>query len=163
MKNKIGLSISLGTCFAVCAYVIMSFVDPRFAAWAACFCGVGTSVMLFEIFVYDDAVYRRKYVRIEQQIAEPFFLQVDGIFQLEHGIKCGRLYFCEEKVYVTSVECKPDYCEMLPFSDIDRYEFEDVKMDVYLKDGRRITMKTAGVAKTIAALGEKGLIKCPDQ
>jgi len=92
---------------------------------------------------------------LESRISSPVFLKVNGNFDLEKGVRNGNIYFCETGICVASVEAKPYYFVEVPISDIDRYEFEDVKMEIYLVDGRRASITTADIGKIIEELKQR--------
>ena len=141
MKNllkdtKIFLSFLIGICFAGAAFLIVSLIDLDSALFSAVFTfGFGALFMHIVLNVSEKQA-NKKYSILEKALNLSFFYKTNGNFNLGSAVKNGNIYFCEKKIVFIVVEQKPYLIEELSIFDIDRYEFDQIHMNIYATDGR---------------------------
>jgi hypothetical protein len=84
-----------------------------------------------------------------------FFYKTNGIFNLGSAVKNGNIYFCEKKIVFIVVEQKPYLIEELSIFDIDRYEFDQIHMNIYATDGRIFLITLPDAENVLKQLQEK--------
>ena len=136
MKGRIFLSLFCGIVFGSIAYLVVSLFFSEYAFLYALVGGALFTLFLNVFLTIHEKWTDKRYSAIEKEIKSPIFYTANGNFDLGTEVRNGRIYFCEEGIVCVSLDKKPHACDVIPLSDIDRYEFDSIHMNLYLKDGR---------------------------
>lgn len=160
MKNllkdtKIFLSFLIGICFAGAAFLIVSLIDLDSALFSAVFTfGFGALFMHIVLTILEKQT-NKKYSVLEKTLELSYFYKTNGNFNLGNSIKNGNIYFCEKRIVFIFVEKKPYLIEELSIFDIDRYEFDQIHMNIYATDGRIFFITLTDAENVLKKLQEK--------
>ena len=79
----------------------------------------------------------KKYAEFEKKITSPVFYKTNGNFNLGNGkVKNGNIYFCEAGIVCLCLDEKPYTLDEILVQDIDYYQFDDIHLNIFNKDGR---------------------------
>ncbi len=156
VKVKAGLSAVLGFFFGLITYLLLSYLELDGAFKIGVICGIGFYLaLLIFLYVYEEKM-NKKYAEFEKDITSPIFYNTNGNFNLGNGkIKNGNIYFCENGIVCVCLEEKPYTLDEILLQDIDRYQYDNVHLNIYTKDGRVFVVTVPDVAKIIEILQEK--------
>lgn len=129
--------------FAAGTYIILRFVLPEGALILSAAAGLLFGMLLFLSLLVHDKWMNRKYSEFERTILSPVFFKTSGNFNLGSGVRNGKIYFCERGIVCASLDEKPLAVEVLLLENIEKYEFDDIHMNIYVNDGRTFLITTA--------------------
>lgn len=160
MKGKIFLSCFAGVLYAVGAYLICSLlVDLKLAIMLSVFGGAGFALLLHIVLSISEKRANKKYAAVEKQIKSPVFYKTNGNFNLGNKVRNGNIYFYEQGIVFISLDEKPYFCDEIKLSDIHKFEFDRVHMNIYTKDGRAFLIILADADAVLKALENKNWIQ----
>ena len=160
MKTKASLSAILGFFFGVTTYFILQFLEIRDALIISIFTGLMFDLLLFSFLVIHGKVMDKKYAEFEKSITSPVFYKTNGNFNLGNGkVRNGNIYFCESVIACVSLDEKPYILNEILLPDIERYEFDNIHLNIFAKDGRIFLITTSDAQKILGILKEKGWIE----
>ena len=159
MDVKKILSVILGVLFAMFVFVICLLIAPDIAVLLAVLSGALFVLLIQIVFVIAERQMNKKYATIEQKISSPIFYKANGNFDLGYTVKNGMIYFCEDRIVCVSADEKPYAFEEILKSDIFRYDFDNVHLNIYTKDGRLFSITLPNVEAAVKELENKNSIK----
>ena len=159
MKTKILLSLFLGIFFGITTFFICIFILPEEALELGLMAGVMFALFLFPIFIYEEKRINKKYLELEKQIVSPVFYKTKGLFYMEKSVRGGNIYFCENGIVFASLDQKPFAVEEVLFHFIEKYEFDDLHMNIYTKDERKFLITTSDAKEVLKILKDKKWIE----
>lgn len=159
MKVKIFLSMFTGAFFGIITFLICIFILPEEALGMALMTGVLFALFLLPVLIYDEKKTNKKYLKLEKEISSVVFYKANGNFNLGKSVRNGNIYFCENGIIFASFDQKPFALEevILPF--IEKYEFDDIHMNIYTKDERKFLITTADAKEILKVLKDKKWIE----
>lgn len=159
MKAKIFLSVFCGALFGIMTFLICIFILPEEALGLALMTGVLFALFLLPVLIYDEKKPNKKYLKLEKEISSVVFYKANGDFNLGKSVRNGNIYFCENGIIFASFDQKPFAVEevLLPF--IEKYEFDDIHMNIYTKDERKFLITTADAKEVLKILKERRWIE----
>lgn len=157
MKGKIAFSILMGAVFAVLTFVItLLFVPPSVAILLALLAlGLGTLIMHISL-VSEERRDNKRFASVERDMKIPFYCKANGNFMWGRSFVNGNIYFCEQGLYVVSVEKKPYLVVEIQNGEIARCDLDEMHVHLYLTDGKELHVLTPDAQKTREALREHG-------
>lgn len=160
MKNKARLSAFLGFFFALIAYFLLQLLEIRDALIISIFTGLMFHLLLFSYLFIHGRVIDKRYAEIEKSITSPIFYKTNGNFNLGNGkVRNGNIYFCESGIACVCLDEKPYTLDELLIQDIERYEFDNIHLNIFTKDGRIFLITTSDAKNISNVLQERGWIK----
>lgn len=138
--------------FAAGTYIILRFVLPEDLLLLSAAAGFLFGMLLFLALLVRDKGMNRKYSEFERTILSPVFSKTSGNFNLGSGVRNGKIYFCERGIVCASLDEKPLAVEVLLLENIEKYEFEDIHMNIYVNDGRTFLITTADASGILSLL-----------
>lgn len=155
MKAKFNLSIFGGGLFGLISYWICNLIFPGEALGIALVAGILFALLLFPALILEGKRVNKKYSEFEKEIISDVFYKANGNFNLGNKVRNGNIYFCENGIVFASLDQKPFAVEevMLPF--IEKYEFDNVHMYIYTKDGRKFLITTTQANEILNVLKER--------
>ena len=136
MKIKLILCAMIAGPFALCTYLICSFLSPENALLLAVLAGALMTLGCFTYFLIFEKRMAKSYARAERRIPSPVFYRTVGNFDLgRRGIRNGNIYFCEDGIMLLSLDTKPHLAEWVPKSEILSYESDIIHLTIRRRDG----------------------------
>ena len=101
----------------------------------------------------------KRYAKFEKEITSPVFYKTNGNFNLGNGkVKNGNIYFCEAGIVCVCLEEKPYTLDEILLQDVERYQFDNIHLNIFAKDGRIFVITLPDVQKVIEVLRQKDWI-----
>ena len=159
MKAKAILSAITGSFFAFITYFVLRCSEIPDAFLISGLGGLLFFILLFLVLDVYGRMMDKRYARFEKEITSPIFYKTNGNFALGNGnIKNGNIYFCEAGIVCIGLEEKPYTLDEILLQDIDHYQFGDVHLNIFAKDGRLFVITLPDAQNVIEVLKEKGWI-----
>ena len=157
MKGKIAFSILMGAVFAVLTFVItLLFVPPSVAIlFALLALGLG-SLLMHIALVIGERRDNKRFASVERDMKISFYCKANGNFMWGRSMVNGNIYFCEQGLYVVSVEKKPYLVVEIQNGEIARCDLDEIHVHLYLTDGKELHVLTTDAQKIREALREHG-------
>ncbi|MBR5473305.1 MAG: hypothetical protein IKU82_04890 [Clostridia bacterium] len=151
------LSAVLGLLFGLCFYI---FLGPgELNMWVSIWCAFMFGNVLFAFFLIYEKIMNKRYAKFEKVITSPVFYKTNGNFNLGNGkIKNGNIYFCEAGIVCVCLEEKPYTLDEISLEDIEYYQFDNIHLNIFSKDGRLFIITIPDAKKVIDILKEKDWI-----
>ena len=160
MKAKALLSAITGFFFGLITYFLLQYLEMDDALLIAVFGGVLFYILLFVFLLVYGKVMDKKYAEFEKEITSPIFYKTNGNFNLGNGkVKNGNIYFCEAGIVCLCLDEKPYTLDEILLQDIDRYQFDDIHLNIFAKDGRLFVITLPDAKNVIKTLKEKDWIE----
>ena len=160
MKAKALLSAITGFFFGLITYFLLQYLEMDDALLIAVFGGVLFYILLFVFLLVYGKVMDKKYAEFEKEITSPIFYKTNGNFNLGNGkVKNGNIYFCEAGIVCLCLDEKPYTLDEILLQDIDRYQFDDIHLIIFAKDGRLFVITLPDAKNVIKTLNEKDWIE----
>lgn len=159
MKAKIFLSVFCGALFGIMTFLICIFILPEEALGLALMTGVLFALFLFPVLIYDEKKTNKKYLKLEKEIESVVFYKANGNFNLGKTVRNGNIYFCENGIIFASFDAKPFAVEEVLIPFIEKYEFDDIHINIYTKDERKFLITTADAKEILKVLKDKKWIE----
>lgn len=159
MKIKIFLSLFCGSLFGLITFLICVFILPEEAFVMALMTGVLFALFLLPVLIYDEKKTKNHYTKLEKELSSVVFYKANGNFKLENKVRNGNIYFCENGIICASFDSKPFAVEEVWLPAIEKYEFDDLHMNIYTKDGRKFLITTAQSKEILAILKNRKWIE----
>ena len=159
MKAKAVLSVITGFFFGLIGYFVLLLLNIDQSFQLAALSGLLFALLLFPVLVVYEKVIDKRYAKIEKEITSPIFYKTNGNFNLGNGkVKNGNIYFCEAGIVCVCLEDKPYSLDEILLQDIDRYQFDNIHLNIFAKDGRIFVITLPDAQKVIEVLREKDWI-----
>ncbi len=156
MKAKVILSAFAGFLFGLFGHFVLRLIDFDLSFQLAVASGLLFALLLFPFLVVYEKIVNRRYTKFEQEITSPIFYKTNGNFNLGNGkVKNGNIYFCEAGIVCVCLEEKPYTLDEILLQDIERYQFDNIHLNIFAKDGRVFVLTTPDAAKIIEVLRQK--------
>lgn len=148
-----------GFLFGLIGYFVLLLLDIDQPFQLAVLSGLLFALLLFPVLVVYGQIMDKRYAKFEREIASPIFYETNGNFNLGNGkIKNGNIYFCEAGIVCICLEDKPYSLDEILLQDIERYQFDNIHLNIFAKDGRIFVITLSDAQKIIEVLREKGWI-----
>ena len=159
MKAKALLSAITGFFFGLITYFLLQYLEMDDALLIAVFGGLLFYILLFVFLLVYGKVMDKKYAEFEKEITSPIFYKTNGNFNLGNGkVKNGNIYFCEAGIVCLCLDEKPYTLDEILLQDVDRYQFDDIHLNIFTKDGRLFVITLPDAKNVIKTLKEKDWI-----
>ena len=156
MKAKVFLSAFTGFLFGLIAYFVLLLLDIDQPLQLAVISGLLFALLLFPVLVVYGNTMDKRYAKFEKEITSPIFYKINGNFNLGNGkIKNGNIYFCEAGIVCVCLEEKPYTLDEILLQDVERYQFDNIHLNIFAKDGRIFVITLPDAQKVIEVLQEK--------
>ncbi len=159
MKTKAFLSAFMGFLFGLIGYFVLLLLGIDQPFQLAVLSGLLFALLLFPVLVVYGQIIDKRYAKFEKEITSPIFYKTNGNFNLGTGkVKNGNIYFCEAGIVCVSLEEKPYTLDEILLQDIERYQFDNIHLNIFAKDGRIFVITLPDAQKIIEVLREKDWI-----
>ena len=160
MKAKTLLSAITGFFFGLITYFLLQNLEMDNALLISVFAGLLFYILLFVFLLVYGKIMDKKYAEFEKEITSPIFYKSNGNFNLGNGkVKNGNIYFCEVGIVCLCLDEKPYTLDEILLQDIDRYQFDDIHLNIFAKDGRLFVITLPDAKNVIKTLNEKDWIE----
>ena len=160
MKAKALLSAITGFFFGLITYFLLQNLEMDNALLISVFAGLLFYILLFVFLLVYGKIMDKKYAEFEKEITSPIFYKSNGNFNLGNGkVKNGNIYFCEVGIVCLCLDEKPYTLDEILLQDIDRYQFDDIHLNIFAKDGRLFVITLPDAKNVIKILNEKDWIE----
>lgn len=159
MKTKVFLSAFTGSLFGIIGYYVLLLLDIDQPFQLAVLSGLLFALLLFPALVVCGNIMDKRYEKFEKEITSPIFYKTNGNINLGGGrVKNGNIYFCEAGIVCVCLEDKPYTLDEILLQDIERYQFDNMHLNIIAKDGRIFVITLPDAQKVIEVLREKDWI-----
>ena len=159
MKAKVFLSTFTGFLFGLIGYFVLLLLNIDQPFQLAVISGLLFALLLFPVLVVYGRIMDKRYAKLEKEITSPIFYKTNGNFNLGNGkVKNGNIYFCEAGIVCVCLEEKPYTLDEILLQDIERYQFDNIHLNIFAKDGRIFAITLPDAKKIIEILREKDWI-----
>ena len=159
MKTKVFLSAFTGSLFGIIGYYVLLLLDIDQPFQLAVLSGLIFALLLFPALVVCGNIMDKRYEKFEKEITSPIFYKTNGNFNLGGGrVENGNIYFCEAGIVCVCLEDKPYTLDEILLQDIERYQFDNMHLNIIAKDGRIFVITLPDAQKVIEVLREKDWI-----
>ena len=159
MKAKITLSAICGFLFGLIAYFVLRLLDIEQPFQLAVLSSLLFALLLFPVLVIYGQIMDKRYTKFEKEITSPIFYKSNGNFNLGNGkIKNGNIYFCEAGIVCVCLEGKPYTLDEILLQDIERFQFDNIHLNIFTKGGRLFVITVPKTDEIIDLLMRKGWI-----
>lgn len=158
-KKVIALaSFITGVFWTLISWVLLLIVDPSlgYLSW--------TSGILFALMLYlcmNAIIFHtnKKYEKAKKSIGSEIKFETSANFFAANGVKNAKIYLCDDKIVMLSLEKKPYISDTLEKSNFFRYETDGiVKMTLYTKDGLAYSFSSSEIGTLTEKMREYGWI-----
>ncbi len=120
------------------------------------FSGLLFYILLFLFLLVYGKIMNKRYEEFEKEITSPVFYKTNGNFNLGYGkVKNGNIYFCEAGIVCLCLDEKPYTLEEILVQDVDYYQFDDIHLNIFTKDGRLFVITLPDAKNVIKTLKKK--------
>ena len=156
MKAYVFLSAFTGFVFGLLGYFVLLLLDVDQPFQLAVISGLLFALLLFPVLIVYQNKMDKRYAKFEKEITSPIFYKTNGNFNLGNGkVKNGNIYFCEAGIVCVCLEDKPYSLDEILLQDIERYQFDNIHLNIFTKDGSVFVLTTPDAAKIIEILRQK--------
>ena len=160
MKAKALLSAITGFFFGLIVYFLFQYLEIDDSLLIAVLGGLLFYILLFIFLLVYGKIMDKKYAEFEKEITSPIFYKTNGNFNLGNGkVKNGNIYFCKSGIVCLCLEEKPYTLDEILLQDVDRYQFDDIHLNIFTKDGRLFVITLPDAKNVIKTLKEKDWIE----
>ncbi len=160
MKAKALLSAITGFFFGLITYFLLQYLQMDDALLISGLGGFLFYILLFAFLLFYGKIMDKKYAEFEKEITSPVFYKTNGNFNLGNGkVKNGNVYFCEAGIVCLCLDEKPYTLDEILLQDVDRYQFDDIHLNIFTKDGRLFVITLPDAKNVIKTLKEKDWIE----
>ena len=155
-KTKALLSAVLGFSFGLFTYLILGYFDDEEAFLTGVLSGVGFYFLMLGFLVLYEKFINKRYEKFEKGITSPVFYKTSGIYTFGDGkSKSGNIYFCEDGIVCICLEEKPYASGEILLKDIERYQFDEIHLNIFTTDGRVCVFSAPDIKQVMKVLKEK--------
>ena len=156
MKAKAILSVFMGFLFGLLGYFALLLLDIDQSFQLAVISGLLFALLLFPVLIVYGNIMDKRYAKFEKEITSSIFYRTNGNFNLGNSkVKNGNIYFCEAGIVCVCLEEKPYTLDEILLQDIERFQFDNIHLNIFAKDGRVFVLTTPDAAKIIEVLRQK--------
>ncbi len=159
MKAKALLSAITGFFFGLITYFLLQYLQMENTLLISGLGGFLFYILLFVFLLVYGKIMDKKYAEFEKEITSPIFYKTNGNFNLGNGkVKNGNIYFCEAGIVCLCLDEKPYTLNEILVQDIDHYQFDDIHLNIFTKDGRLFVITLPDAKNIIEVLKRKDWI-----
>ena len=148
MKGKIAFSILIGTVLGALTFVLTLLLVPPSLAILFALLALGLGAIVTHIsLVSEEKRDNKRFADVEKDMRIPFYHKVNGNFVWSKSFVNGNIYFCEQGIFVVSVEKKPYLIVEMQNGEIARCELDEMYIHLYLVDGKELHVLTPDAQK----------------
>ena len=137
MKVNTLLSAITGFFFGLITYFSLQYLEMDNTLLISVFSGLLFYILLFLFLLVYGKIMNKRYEEFEKEITSPVFYKTNGNFNLGYGkVKNGNIYFCEAGIVCLCLDEKPYTFDEILLQDVDCYQFDDIHLNIFTKDGR---------------------------
>ena len=156
MKVNTLLSAITGFFFGLITYFSLQYLEMDNTLLISVFSGLLFYILLFLFLLVYGKIMNKRYEEFEKEITSPVFYKTNGNFILGYGkVKNGNIYFCEAGIVCLCLDEKPYTLEEILVQDVDYYQFDDIHLNIFTKDGRLFVITLPDAKNVIKALKKK--------
>ena len=156
MKAKAVLSVITGFFFGLIGYFVLLLLDIEQPFQLAVLSGLLFALLLFPVLVVYGNIMDKRYAKFEKEITSPIFYKTNGNFNLGNGkVKNGNVYFCEAGIVCVCLEEKPCTLDEILLQDIERFQFDNIHLNIFTKGGRVFVLTVPDAARIIEVLRQE--------
>ena len=156
MKAKTLLSAITGFFFGLITYFSLQYLEMDNTLFISVFSGLLFYILLFLFLLVYGKIMNKRYKEFEKKITSPVFYKTNGNFNLGYGkVKNGNIYFCEAGIVCLCLDEKPYTLEEILVQDVDYYQFDDIHLNIFTKDGRLFVITLPDAKNVIKTLRKK--------
>ena len=156
MKVKTLLYAITGFFFGLITYFSLQYLEMDNTLLISVFSGLLFYILLFLFLLVYGKIMNKRYEEFEKEITSPVFYKTNGNFNLGYGkVKNGNIYFCEAGIVCLCLDEKPYTLEEILVQDVDYYQFDDIHLNIFTKDGRLFVITLPDAKNVIKALKKK--------
>lgn len=156
MKVNTLLSAITGFFFGLITYFSLQYLEMDNTLLISVFSGLLFYILLFLFLLVYGKIMNKRYEEFEKEITSPVFYKTNGNFNLGYGkVKNGNIYFCEAGIVCLCLDEKPYTLEEILVQDVDYYQFDDIHLNIFTKDGRLFVITLPDAKNVIKALKKK--------
>lgn len=160
MKQKATLSVVLGLFFGAACFFFIDGIGMPTPFFLAVLSGILFSFLMVFCLVILEIIDNRKYAKFEAEITSPIFYKGNGNFNLGDGtVRNGRVYFCESGIVCVSLDAKPFSLDEIPLPLMDHIAYDQIHLNLYLKDGRGFYITLPDADKIFALLRQRDWVE----
>ena len=160
MKVNTLLSAITGFFFGLITYFSLQYLEMDNTLLISVFSGLLFYILLFLFLLVYGKIMNKRYEEFEKEITSPVFYKTNGNFNLGYGkVKNGNIYFCEAGIVCLCLDEKPYTLEEILVQDVDYYQFDDIHLNIFTKDGRLFVITLPDAKNVIKTLNEKDWIE----
>ncbi len=160
MKAKAVLSAIAGFFFALITYFLLQYLEIQEALLISVFGGLLYYILLLLFLLVYGKIMDKRYAKFEEEITSPIFYKTNGNFNLGNGkVKNGNIYFCEAGIVCLCLDEKPYTLDEILLQDVDHYQFDNIHLNIFTKDGRLFVVTLPDAKNVIKTLKEKDWIE----
>lgn len=162
MKGKIVFCTVFSFLFGLMGYFVLLLLDIDQPLLLALMAGLLFALLLLPTVVIIETIADRRYARFEKEILSPVFHKTGTLIALDHKtVRNGRVYFCEAGIVLISMDEKPYLMEEILLANLQRYDFDNIHLNICTNDGRVFVLTFPNVKEVMAVLDEHGWIRHP--
>lgn len=156
MKVNTLLSAITGFFFGLITYFSLQYLEMDNTLLISVFSGLLFYILLFLFLLVYGKIMNKRYEEFEKEITSPVFYKTNGNFNLGYGkVKNGNIYFCEAGIVCLCLDEKPYTLEEISVQDVDYYQFDDIHLNIFTKDGRLFVITLPDAKNVIKTLKKK--------
>lgn len=139
MRGKIAFSVFIGVIFSVLTFVLTLLLVPLKMAvlFALLAFAIAPPFMHISLTV-EERRNNKRFAQVEKDSRIPYYHKANGNIVWGKALINGNVYFCEQGLYVVSVEKRPYLIVEIQNSEILKYDFEEIQLHLYLSDGKEL-------------------------
>lgn len=153
--DDLQISAIFSAVFGFAVYLIMQRTNPDL--WWMCFVAGGGlfALLAFYLIGYNNLVVNRYAKAIAATGAKVSF-QTQGNFMTELGKRTGNVYFCDDRIYLISLDKRPHMTMEILASDAVSFTIpRTVELNIQMRDGSQKTIHSAEVGMLGAMMKKK--------
>lgn len=148
-----------GFLFGFLGFFALCLMDMDHPFPLALLSGVLFGFLLFLVLIVWETVSEKRYAKLEKEILSPVFYQTGTLIALgPKKVRSGKVYFCEAGIVLISLDEKPCLMEEIRLQDIERYQFDNIHLHIFTKDGRMFVLTFPNVREAMDALKQRDWI-----
>ena len=153
--DDLEISAFFSAIFGFAVYLITQRMNKEL--WWLCFVAGGGlfAILAFYLIGYDRVVTRRYADAIAATGAKVLF-ETQGNFVTEIGKRTGRIYLCDDRIFLISLDKRPRVTLEILAADAASFTTpRTVELNIQMKDGSQKTIPTVDVGKLGALMQKK--------
>ena len=153
--DDLEVSAIFSAVFGFAIYLIMLRLNPQL--WWLCFAAGGGlfAIIAFYLIGYNRFVVKR-YADAIAATGSKVSFQTQGNFLTEYGKRTGYIYFCDDRIFLISLDKRPQLTIEIMASDAVSFTMpRTVELNIQMKDGSQKTIHSAEVGVLGAMMKKK--------